>query len=110
MYPTRFVHLDEARRRFGPRVERMGTLLSAGDPPADAAVEALASLPVEDRERRVDRMLTGKVGALPAELRAFRKSISALPFWADLERARRGGEVLVRAGFFGGLVLGFRSL
>src|SRR5262249_29656166 len=51
-----------------------------------------------------------EVGALPAELRAFRNCLSELPFWADLDRARRGGEVLVRTGFFGGLVLGFRSL
>ena len=110
MLPTRFVHLEQARRRFGPRVDRMGTLLSAGDPLADAAVEVLAPLPADERERRVDRMLTGDVATLPAELRAFRTSLSALPFWADLDRARRGGEVLVRTGFFGGLVLGFRSL
>jgi len=110
MFPTRFVHLDQARRRFGFRVDRMGALLSAGDPLADAAVEALALLPADERERRVDRTLSAEVRALPTDLRAFRESISALPFWADLDRARRGGEVLVRTGFFGGLVLGFRSL
>ena len=110
MFPTRFVHLDEARRRFGPRVERMGALFSAGDPLADRAVEALADRTPEERERLVDQALRGDTSSLPAELRAFRQALSALPFWADLERARRGGEVLLRTGFFGGIVLGFRSL
>ncbi len=110
MFPTRFVHLEEARRRLGARVDRMGALLSAGDPLADAAVEALAGSTPEERERLVDRTLRGELAGLPAELRELRDSLSALPFWADLDRARRGGEVLLRTGFFGGIVLGFRSL
>ncbi|HVP61743.1 MAG TPA: oxygenase MpaB family protein [Myxococcaceae bacterium] len=110
MFPSRFVRLDEARRRFGPRVDRLGSFLGAGDPLADAAVEALAGTTSEERERLVDRALGGEGRALPGELRALRESLSALPFWADLERARRGGEVLLRTGFFGGVVLGFRSL
>ncbi|HET9156937.1 MAG TPA: oxygenase MpaB family protein [Myxococcaceae bacterium] len=110
MFPTRFVHLEEARRRFGPRVDRMGMLLGAGDPLADAAVEALADRTPEERERLVDLTLRGDLGSVPVELRALREVLSALPFWADLERARHGGEVLLRTGFFGGIVLGFRSL
>jgi ER-bound oxygenase mpaB/B'/Rubber oxygenase, catalytic domain len=110
MPPSRFVHLEEARRRFGHRVERMGTLLGAGDPLADAAVESLAARTPEERERLVDRALRGDVRKVPPELRALRESLSVLPFWADLDRARRGGEVLIRTGFFGGIVLGFRSL
>jgi hypothetical protein len=110
MFPTRFVHLDEARRRFGPRVDRLGAFLTAGDPLADAAVEVLGGRSPEEREQWVDRTLRGSVTPLPAELRALRAALSELPFWADLDRARRGGEVLLRTGFFGGLVLGFRSL
>jgi hypothetical protein len=110
MFPTRFVHLEEARRRFGARVDRLGAFLDAGDPLADAAVEVLAGRSSEERERWVDQALTGEVASLPAELRALRATLSELPFWADLDRARRGGEVLLRTGFFGGLVLGFRSL
>jgi hypothetical protein len=110
MFATRFVHLAEARRRFEDRVDRLGSFLTAGDPLADAAVEALAGRAPEERERLVDQALTGDVRPLPAELRALRASLSTLPFWADLDRARRGGEVLIRTGFFGGLVLGFRSL
>jgi hypothetical protein len=59
MFPTRFVHLEQARRRFGARVDRMGTLLGASDPLADAAVEALAGRTPADRERAVDRALRG---------------------------------------------------
>ncbi|HZX41987.1 MAG TPA: hypothetical protein VFE93_09130, partial [Myxococcaceae bacterium] len=110
MLPSRFVHLDQARRRFGARVDRLGTFLGAGDPAADAAVDALAGRTPQERERLVDQALTGDVRSLPGELRAWSASLSALPFWADLDRARRGGEVLLRTGFFGGVVLGFRSL
>ena len=110
MFPARFVHLEEARRRFGARVDRLGSFLTAGDPLADAAMEVLAGRTSEEREQWVGQTLTGDVTALPAELRALRSSLSELPFWADLDRARRGGEVLLRTGFFGGLVLGFRSL
>ena len=111
MFPTRFVHLEEARRRFGPtRVDRMGALLGAGDPLADAAVEALAEQDRAARERLVDRTLRGDPATLPAALAAFRRGLSVLPFWADLDRARRGGEVLLRTGVLGGIVLGFRSL
>jgi hypothetical protein len=110
MFPTRFVHVEQARRRFGPRVDRMGTLLWAGDPLADAAVETLAGRTPKERERLVDLALRGDLRSLPAELRTLRETVSALPFWADLDRARHGGEVLLRTGFFGGIVLGFRSL
>ena len=110
MFPARFVHLDEARRRFGPRVDRLGSFFTAGDPLADAAVEVLSGRSPEERERWVEQALRGDAKPLPAELRALRSALSELPFWADLDRARRGGEVLVRTGFFGGLVLGFRSL
>ena len=51
MFPTRFVHLEEARRRFGARVDRLGAFLDAGDPLADAAVEVLAGRSSEERER-----------------------------------------------------------
>ena len=110
MFPTRFVHLEQARRRFGPRVDRMGVLLGAADPLADAAVEALADRAPDERERLVDLALRGDLPSLPAELRALRETLSALPFWADLVRARRGGQLLLKSGFFGGIVLGFRSL
>ena len=110
MFPTRFVHLEQARRRFGPRVDRMGVLLGAADPLADAAVEALADRAPDERERLVDLALRGDLPSPPAELRALRETLSALPFWADLVRARRGGQLLLKSGFFGGIVLGFRSL
>ncbi|HEY1333864.1 MAG TPA: oxygenase MpaB family protein, partial [Myxococcaceae bacterium] len=77
---------------------------------ADAAVEALAPHTAPVRERLVDQALRGELRGVPPELRALREALGALPFWADLERARRGGEVLLKSGFFGGIVLGFRSL
>ena len=110
MFPTRFVHLEQARRRFGPRVDRMGVLLGAADPLADAAVEALANRTPDERERLVDQALRGDLRSLPTEVRSLRETLSALPFWADLVRARRGGQLLLKSGFFGGIVLGFRSL
>jgi len=110
MFPSRLVHLEQARRRFGARVDRMGTFLGAADPLADAAVEALSAHTAPARERLVDQALRGELRGVPPELRALREALGALPFWADLERGRRGGEVLLKSGFFGGIVLGFRSL
>ena len=104
MFPTRFVHLEQARRRFGARVDRMGALLGAADPLADAAVESLSGRTAAEREHLVDQALHGEPRGVPPELRALREVLGALPFWADLERARRGGEVLLKSGFFGGIV------
>ena len=111
MTPSRLVHLEQARARFGERADRLGPLLSLGDPPADAAVEALADVGPRVRESLVTRVLSlGSPQRAPEALRRFREGLLEVPFWVDYPRAARGGAVLLRTGIFGGLVLAFRSL
>lgn len=110
--PRRVVGLDEARARFGARIDRLVWFLGRTDPLADAAAAALDAAP---RQRRaLERGLAGGAAALPADAApALRDLIAAaerLPVWADLERCDRAGRLLFRAGPIGGVVLGARSL
>jgi ER-bound oxygenase mpaB/B'/Rubber oxygenase, catalytic domain len=109
--PSRLVHLEEARARFGQRADRLAPLLTQGDSLADAAVEALAPLSPAARETLLGRLLSLHTPKhAPRDVRRFRDALLEPPFWADEARAARGGAVLLRTGIFGGLVLAFRSL
>lgn len=111
--PTRYVRLDDARRRHGERVDRFGALFAEVDPLADAVVEALASLPRSARDALIDRCLSGGVAAVPEApepVRALFAELDRVPLWVDFERLERGARVFVRAGILGGLVLGSYSL
>jgi hypothetical protein len=108
--PSRLVHLDEARARFGERALRLPSLLSLGDASADAAVEALSSYAPPAREALLGRLLGLKKTRAPKDARRFLEGLLDVPFWVDRQRASRGGAVLLRTGIFGALVLAFRSL
>ncbi|MBL8603406.1 MAG: DUF2236 domain-containing protein [Myxococcales bacterium] len=112
--PTRYVHLDAARARFGEaRVARFGALFWRGDPLADAAVASLAERPRAAREALIDRCLregVARVDDAPEAVRAFFAELDEVPFWVDPERIARGGAFFLRAGILGGLVLGTYSL
>ena len=110
MIPTRYTDLDAARRRFGDRVDRLAPYLMALDPLGDAAAEALPAgrgwaLLNEALERGVDA-----VSDAPAALRALFAEIDRVPPWVDWTALDRGGELLMRAGALGGMVLGARSI
>jgi hypothetical protein len=109
MTPGRFQPDDDARRRFGARLDRFATFLTRGDPSADAAVEGLSGLSREERARRVGQGLDGASTGVDA-LDAFLREASRPPLWWDAARAARGGAVLRRSGAFGAVVLGFKSL
>ncbi|MBM4356683.1 MAG: DUF2236 domain-containing protein [Deltaproteobacteria bacterium] len=112
-FPTRFVRIDEARRRHGDRVERFGALFGEGDPLADAVVAELSSLPRAEREALVDRCLARgleREAELPSSLAALFRELDHVPFWVDFARIERGAEVVLRAGLLAGLVLGSYSL
>jgi hypothetical protein len=112
-FPSRYVRLEQARERFGSRVDRFGAFLTAGDPLADAAVEALAAYPTAARQSMVDRALDAGIDAVPEApeaLRALFAQLDHVPFWVDLERLDRGGRAFLRAGLLGGMVLGSYSL
>ncbi len=112
-FPTRYVRLDEARARYGHRVDSLGRCLLQGDPLADAVVDALHGKVRAEREALLDRCLDHGIDAVkdaPDVLRAFFAEVDAVPFWADYDRMDRGGAVFLRSGILGGLVLGAASL
>ena len=111
--PTRYVRLDQARERYGDRVDRFGAFLGEGDPLADEAVRALAAYPTGARQAMVDRALDAGIDAVsdaPDALRALFAQLDRVPFWVDPARLDRGGAAFLRSGLLGGMVLGAYSL
>lgn len=107
------MHLDDARRRFGHRVDRFGSFLWAGDPLADAVIAALAPRRRPEREALIDAVLTRGPDAVPEApeaLRALVRAVEDTPVWVDFDRVDRGGSAFLRSGLLGGLVLGAYSL
>lgn len=109
--PTRWVETPAVRARFGARLDRLAGFLTQGDPLADAVVEALGPLPHAERTRLIDATLHGAPDAtLPTELVRLRDATHVPPVWLDEDRIARGGEVFMRAGLLGGIVLALRSI
>jgi hypothetical protein len=108
---TRFLHVPEARARFGDRVDRLGSFLGRVDPLADEVAAALEGTPggwhlfEEAAKHGVER-----VPGAPASFRALFDQAEHVPMWVDWDTVDRGGEVLLRAGPLGGLVLALKSL
>ena len=113
-FPSRFTRLEAARARFGDRVDRLGRFLTRGDPLAD---DVAASIEANESGRaswelfeRAARSGIGSVADAPPSFRAFFDSVERVPLWVDWDIVDRGGEVLLRAGVLGGIVLGCYSL
>ncbi|MBK7396780.1 MAG: DUF2236 domain-containing protein [Myxococcales bacterium] len=110
-YPTRFVNLDAARARFGARVDRLAPYFSAMDPLADDVVAEMATLPPGQGFRALDQALShGLSSATPRAVRALVESLEDVPPWADEQTLDRAGELLMRSGVLGGLVLAAKSI
>ncbi|MEZ4300132.1 MAG: oxygenase MpaB family protein [Polyangiaceae bacterium] len=113
MVPTRYTNLEAARARFGDRVDRLAPFFSRTDPLADDAVAAMSALGPGQGFALLERMLEGGLSAepaAPAALRDFFAEATRVPAWLDWPTIDRGGDVLLRAGLAGGLVLGAMSL
>ncbi len=107
-HPTRLVHLDEARARFGPSIDSLAELLHVGDPLCDGLLEATETWPRGKLSAMVDRALSSGIAAVdgaPPELVALFAELDRVPAWVDPRALERGGELLYRAGWFGGLAL-----
>lgn len=105
------MNLEAARARFGDRVDRLGAHLLQGDPAADDVIAAMATLPKGEGWRLFERGLRGeRIPGAPTELRHLIESAADVPAWVDWQTTDRGGEVLLRTGILGGMVLGARSL
>ena len=111
MFPARFCRLPEARARFGDRVDRLGAFLGRVDPLADDVVAAIEGTPggwhlfAEAARLGIDR-----VSGAPASFRALFDQVEHVPMWVDWDTIDHGGEVLLRAGPLGGIVLALKSL
>jgi hypothetical protein len=113
MLPSRFLNASAARERFGHRVDRLGEFLLRVDPVADAVVETIEGmLPGAGwaQFRRAAQFGIASVPEAPEALRALFAEVERVPVWVDWEALDHGGEVLMRAGALGGIVLGLKSL
>jgi hypothetical protein len=113
MFPTRFVHLPAARARFGDRVDRLGAYLSRVDETADRVVESIEEMAPGVGWKMFDEASAhgvAHVAGAPESFRAFFAEVERVPVWVDWATLDRGGEVLLRAGVLGGIVLGLKSL
>ncbi len=113
MIPTRFLATTAARAAHGDRVDRLAPYLLRTDPLADAVVSAFDEMPPGAGWRQVEAALARGVASVPdahPAVRALFEAVERVPPWVDWGTLDRGGEVLLRAGYFGGLILGLQSL
>lgn len=113
MVPERVIDLPRARARLGDRVARLVTFLDRVDPLADAVIETIDALPRGEGWRIVQQASAHGIASVPRAPAAFHALFSQIeetPVWADWKTIDRGGDVLLRAGFLGGIVLGAKSL
>ncbi|MRG93213.1 oxygenase MpaB family protein [Polyangium spumosum] len=113
MFPTRYQNLEEARARFGDRVDRLAPFLLRGDPLADAVIEEMEGAPPSRGFSLFDKALRNPDAPgldLPPAMRALLAWSSHVPAWVDWDAIRRGGDLLLRSGPLGGAVLGTYSL
>jgi phage-related protein len=109
--PDRLSNVAAARVRFGDRVDRLAPYLTRVDPLADAVVESIEGMRdgwnvfTQAAAKGIDM-----VPNAPASFHAFFEQAESVPVWVDWEQLDRGGEVLMRAGLLGGMVLGVKSL
>jgi hypothetical protein len=112
-FPTRYTNLDEARRRFGARVDRLGPFFYKTDLLADDVVESMEKLGTGRGFRMLERALSHGISSVddaPESFRALFAELDTVPAWVDDETLDRGGALLMRVGVLGGIVLGTKSL
>lgn len=105
--------VGRARAVHGDRVDRVAAFLHQCDPLADACVEAFAALAPGRGFAMLEEALKRGIDAVPdapPALKALFAEIDRVPAWVEWAQIDRGGELLLRSGPFGAMVLGFRSL
>ncbi|BBC30933.1 hypothetical protein SGFS_022270 [Streptomyces graminofaciens] len=94
--PERVVDLEAARRRHGAQADRMLTLLTAGDPLADAVIAELDLYGTQAR-RALDAGLRNGLASLdeqpPTAVAALLKQLETTPSWVDPLMLHRGDVV-----------------
>ena len=113
MVPARAVDVPRARARFGERATRLVSFFDRVDPLGDAAIEAIDAMPPGVGWRTVQDAAARGIASTPnapREIRALFAQIEDVPVWTDWKTIDRGGDLLLRAGPLGGIVLGTKSL
>lgn len=113
MTPTRYHDSPQVHALYGARVAQLGAALSRTDPLADAAVLAFRELPKGEGWAQLQRGLEGGAASVPhahPAIRALLREVEVVPPWVDWDVVDRAGELLLRAGPLGGLVLSLASL
>ena len=109
-WPARVHRGEEARRRYGDLPDRLVPWLHESDPLADEVVASLAALPAAARHDAIDAALARPTRPQDQVWGALLEQAVAVPAWTDWDAIHRAGVLFRRAGVFGGLVLGLRSL
>lgn len=111
--PSRAVNIAQARAKHGDLVDRFLPALVRTDPLADAVAHDFAALGRSQSRSMLDRALQHGIDAVadaPQSLRALFEQLDHVPVWVDWGAIDRASDVLFRTGFFGGTVLGAKSL
>jgi hypothetical protein len=112
--PTRFVNLDQARKLFGTRADRVGAYLRRSDDSADAAIAAAQTMSREAWSHAMRVGVSEGSSALgrevPRPIRAFFEANETEPAWLDHETVERGGRLVLRTGILSGLVFAARAI
>jgi hypothetical protein len=90
-------------------VDRLGAFLYRTDPVADDVARAIHKDP-RGWEELEDAIKHGPTVVHRREIRALMDVALHVPAWVDWPTLDRGGALLLRAGWFGGMVLGLLSL
>jgi hypothetical protein len=112
-WPSRYIDDGRARTAHGDRVDRLAPYLLRTDALADEAVAAFDEMPPGAGFAQVERAIVRGIAAVPdahPAIAALLRATERVPPWVDWSAIDRGGEVLLRAGLFGGLILGIQSL
>jgi hypothetical protein len=111
--PTRFIDDGRARGVHGERVDRLAPYLMRTDPLADAVVAAFDELAAGEGSAQLEAVLdrtADKRASIHPAIAALFQEVNRIPPWVDFGAIDRAGELLLRSGAFGGLILGLQSL
>lgn len=104
---------ESALRADPAQIASFRTFARAGDPPADAVVDAIATGNGRAVRAAVEQAFARELIADPAAPQPvvdFFAGARATPYWVDLAKVRAGQEALARVGIFGLFSLGSLAL
>ncbi len=111
--PTRVIHADLARKKFGEKFDILAPYYMYGDPLADKLIHRLNELPAGQGTKLVSQAMHSGLSSVhrpPKELIDFFEAVEDVPLWIDWDLFEKGGSAVLRAGHLAIIVLGAYSL